>query len=380
MPTTTGCPYLPGQTVNTLAVPTQKSLRQRSASLSSMRITDYQAIDPQAKFITPHPAPQTPSDAAATRKRTAPGFLRHAASSRSLSPSPAWRRLFSHKGHNDERGRSRDRDDQSVASVSTYEASRSPASSRSRNRSMSPESLRRFLSDDIPTRPGSNLSERPALVIPEDIAEENEDDDNFATSAVSEAQPFTTGLSPPPFQRSTSEAAALTIKNLSSLTLNTERPASKQQTPAVGVSSATETPVLEPASQPRGSNFTSATSSAQASPLSATTPDYELLTFYDDSNDDDVLSHRNSDALPIQHPLQSRFTGYSLPPQNDEVKTKLEVRPTFGSLHPPQLITPGDAGSYPPTASGFLPTPIDTSVDDFASELGWMVHSIGTKD
>lgn len=380
MPSTTACPYLPGQTVNTLTVPSQQNLRQRSASLTSMRITDYQAIDPEAKYISPRPVPQPPTDAAAVRKRSAPGLLRHAASSRSLSPSPAWRRLFGHS-KNDERGRSRDRerDDRSVTSASTYDDNRSATSSRSRNRSMSPESLRRFLSEDIPSRPGSNLSERPALVIPEDIAEENEDDDNFATSAISESQPYLTSLSPPPFQRSTSsETAPLTIKNLSSLTLTTERPTSKPQ-PAISQSLASEGQSI---SQLHSSNLTSATSSAMASPLTASTPEDEVMTFYDDStNDDEDIRSNNSDMLPIQGApaLRSRFTGYSLPRLSEDSGRKSPHRPTFGASNAPQLVNPAVAGSYPSTGASFLPTPVDTGVDDFVSEMGWMVDSIATK-
>ena len=375
MPSTTACPYLPGQAVNTLAVPSQKCLRQRSASLNSMRITDYQVIDPQAKFISLRPVTPTPSEVAAVGKRSAPGLLRHAASSRSLSPSPAWKRLFGYKSHNDERGRSRDRREKSAgaASVSTYADSQSPASSRSRNGSISPESLRRFLSDDIPPRPSSNLSEHPAIIIPEDIAEENEDDDNFATSAVSESQPFATGLSPPPYQRSvSSETVPLTTKNLSSLTINTGRPTTKHRALAGDVSSAGEPPVLDSISQSRSYNFNSTTSSGLGSPLSVTKPEDEMLTFYDDSNDDDGLSHEDLNELPIQHSLQSQFMDH------DDARLKLGLSPTFGVPASPRLVIPDDAGRHP-TTSRFLPTPTDTGVEDFASELGWIVHAISTR-
>lgn len=244
---------------------------------------------------------------------------------------------------------------------------------------MSPESLRRFLCEDIPSRPDSNLSERPELrVIPEDIIEENEDDDNFATSAISETQPYLTSLSPPPFQRSaSSETAPLTIKNLSSLTINTERPTSKPQ-PPVSHSFNSETPISEAMSQPHGSNFTSATSSVMASPITASTTEDEVMTFYDDStNDEDDLRSNNSDVLPIQGvpALRSRFTGYSLPRLSEDSATKSSHRPTFGAMNAPQLSV---AGSYPSTGS-FLPTPVDTGVDDFVSEMGWMVNSIATK-
>jgi len=383
MPSTNACPYLPGQTVNSLTVPSQQNLRQRSASLTSMRITDYQALDPAAKFLPPQPTLTSPTDPVSLRKKTAPATLRNAASSRSLSPAPAWKKLFSSKGREDDRGRSRDRDDQSGSSASTCDCDRSAGSSRSRNRSISPESLRRFLSDDQPGRPGSNIGERPALVIPEDIAEENEDDDNFATSAVSETQLYYTRLSPPPAHRPTSsETVPLTIKNLSSLTLTTERPTSRRPT---AVHSGYSADLAEPASQPQSSYLTSATSSDLISPESAGTAESETLTFYDDSVDDDdctSTSAHDAQALPIQQfpALRSRLTGYSLPRVHEaEEPQQLKHRPTFGRKDGPRFLASVDTSLYPTSSAHYLPTPADTGVDDFVAEMGWMVDSIGTR-
>ncbi|CAI4217834.1 unnamed protein product [Parascedosporium putredinis] len=93
-PSTRHCPYMPGQTVNTLFVPIQRTLRKRSASLSSMRNADFMTMNPKDKFTTPRPAPPAPGVMAGPRLGTSPHSLRHHASARSLSPNPSWRRFF----------------------------------------------------------------------------------------------------------------------------------------------------------------------------------------------------------------------------------------------------------------------------------------------
>lgn len=445
MPSTTACPSLPGQRVNTLTVPYQQSHRQRSASLSSMRITDFQPMDPAAKFTPPQPQPAHEASFMdrVRPKRSAPGLLRGHTPSRSQSPVPAvWRRLFNSR----ERGRSRDRSGSSLGSLpstsygpgSDYDDSmRGDASSRGSSRSMSPESLRRFLENDstpVDPRCGSSLGEQlPALAIPEEIAEENEDDSNFATSAISEVNPYFTGLSPPPrMQRpiqapSTSSSLAstarapLTAKNLSSLNQSTEkkkRPsregtssskADRRARRQAGLLSAEEAatakvPMLQGANK-------SASSSAMASPLSsaAATPvadedddDNEgaPLTFFDDAS---TISRKNSDAFIVplsETPAPShshshsqpspRFPGYSLPEHGADEDSPMRARkavprPTFG-ISPedsnyeatlPQLLARNPALVHGYSSLQLLPEPDQAGVDDFASELGWMVDTIG---
>ena len=187
-PSTTACPYLPGQPVNTLYIPVEQSGRKRSASLTSLRDEDFKTMDPASKFIAPRPAPSPPEPA--RRIGTAPLRTQpQKRPARSPSPSSRWhfspRKLFSRKSSS-----SSLRD----APTPRSEDERSLRSEGSRSRDLSPESLRRFLVDDAPLAADED---RPAIDIPEDIVEEPEDDDNFATSAVSEHMPFT-GLSPPP--------------------------------------------------------------------------------------------------------------------------------------------------------------------------------------
>ncbi|EPE08808.1 hypothetical protein F503_04395 [Ophiostoma piceae UAMH 11346] len=107
LPSTTTCPYLPGQRVNTLDVPSEKSSRQRSASVSSARRSDFKTMNPADKFVTPRPPPATPavtpaagpelravSSLSALRRPLSPlpsarNLLRHQRSVRSLSPAPS---------------------------------------------------------------------------------------------------------------------------------------------------------------------------------------------------------------------------------------------------------------------------------------------------
>ncbi|OTA98927.1 hypothetical protein M426DRAFT_68830, partial [Hypoxylon sp. CI-4A] len=205
MPTTNACPYLPGQTVNTLDVPHERLSRIRSASTNSLRTADFKTMNPKDRFMTPRPAPPVPSlpDLRIGSSPVPAMSLVHKRSARSISPTPSWtsaaRRFLGRR-----KDRHADSDAGSEMEVESYigenryvEEPRSATPSGSvRSRDMSPESLRRFLSDDRPPTPPV-AEQTPKLLIPDEIIEENEDDDNFATSAVSEHAPFTV-LSPPP--------------------------------------------------------------------------------------------------------------------------------------------------------------------------------------
>ncbi|KAG7290393.1 hypothetical protein NEMBOFW57_000393 [Staphylotrichum longicolle] len=195
-PSTTTCPYLPGQTVNTIWIPVEQSRRKRSASLTSLREEDFKTMDPASKFVSPRPAPSPPTEPA-RRVGTAPLRMQpQKRPARSPSPSSRWlfspRKLFSRKSSSS-----------SLRDVQTPQPDddRSLRSEGSRSRDISPESLRRFLVDDAPLDlEHEDNTNRPAIDIPEDIVEENEDDDNFATSAVSERR-----RRPPAFYLSDSE-------------------------------------------------------------------------------------------------------------------------------------------------------------------------------
>lgn len=202
---------MPGQTVNTLFVPVQHSLRKRSASLSSMRGNDFMTTNPRDKYTTPRPAPRAPLPALPTT--AAPRLDPHArqrSASRSVSPAPSWKRFFrrGERCATPEVEAGADAQPGANAAAATEVKARAPTpdddarSSRScstaRSRDMSPECLRRFLCDE-----GPSPDEPPAEVIPEEVEEELEgdDDENFAEAGTAT---WGTVLAPPPIKRAVS--------------------------------------------------------------------------------------------------------------------------------------------------------------------------------
>lgn len=385
LPATTHCPYLPGQMVNTLEVPREQVLRQRSASLSSMRSIDFMTQNPRDKFTTPRPAPRVP-DLPGQRLGTAPQPQPLSVSSdRPMSPTSSWRRLFRLRSSSrgSERGRPQEHDERYLSPEPSLEDTKSIVSHGSRSRDISPESLRRFLVEDSPTRARTPASEeRPVLSIPEDIAEENEDDDNFATSAVSENNPYSTCLSPPPFKRSHSDGSMPTAANNNS-----------QMTLTQYVTSTSDRQDRVPKSpfQARfdvGLGESRFSISSMSSAASAGLHDDETPSFYDSYDDDDVVSSADGDAYPFQ-PLSlpgakkqsidsgpEVFPGYSLPRSLDDTdKPKTEL-PATGS---PPLIAPVDTGAPLVGHTSLLAAPGDHGIDDFVSEMTWMVDVIRGK-
>ncbi|ATY64135.1 hypothetical protein A9K55_004707 [Cordyceps militaris] len=261
MPSTTTCPFLPGQKLNTLYIPKEAPSRTRCASLTSLSQEQFRTMDPRAKFITPQPAAPSHADLSTRRTGTAAPALatnfvlskERPISASSPIKSP-WRRFFNKTliGRSLE---SRDRplnnndDHRSLASTSSnYDIRPQTPSEGSRTRDISPVSLRRLLVAEIDTsvRPVSRGSLAASVhsrtptfdvFVMEQVDEEQideEDDDNFGAAAdelslyavdeeeddnfVAAAEKlalytveeplFTTRLSPPPFKRDASPATA----------------------------------------------------------------------------------------------------------------------------------------------------------------------------
>ncbi|PFH55206.1 hypothetical protein XA68_10388 [Ophiocordyceps unilateralis] len=359
-PSTTACPYLPGQTVNTLSVPVERSERHRSASLNSLHADRFKTMDPDAKFATPCPpaAPPATEAAASRRLASAPGLHR----ARMPAPPASWKRLFSRKLSG------RGPDDGAGSSPTDAGGSIAPPVA-SRARDISPESLRRFLSNDgacrlEPARP------HPGLVIPEDIVEEADDDDydyddddndndNFATSPLPEKQLYATSLSPPPIRRYPSSDA---MANASSLTLKAAPPPS--------VPPAASLPRVEASSRPMCWSI-----SATSSGLTWQSVEDDPPSFYDSYDEDDVMSSNDGDnfshaPLPsLSSSAERAFKVYSLPRQADEVKGD-----SIASPRSPRLLARSDSTGGAANLLG-----ADTGLDDLVSELGWMVDVIGNK-
>jgi hypothetical protein len=384
LPSTNTCPYLPGQTVNTLWVPVEQSHRKRSASLNSLREDEYMTMKPSDKFITPRVAPTPPETPGFRRIGTAPQLL-HKRSARSMSPGSGWafspRKLFSRKASSSSLA--------ADAETPSWEDERSVRSSEgSRSRDISPESLRRFLSDDtLPTEEPEAL-DWPTIAIPEDIVEENEDDDNFATSAVSESLQYT-ALSPPPTQRSFSPSIPSTIGDDQTVPAQPERLA-----PAPPTRSPPGVPQLEvtaPIPQSRFS-FSDASFYSQNSPRS---PDsHSLPSFYHSEDEDDELFSTHDEeaiALPRSEPtvdarssfvrdLDAALSTYSLPQlSTSDAAGKLSVvtQPPIGS---PALVA-RDGTDVPVGNTCLLTSPIPNSgLEELVNELGWMADVIRGKD
>lgn len=312
-------------------------------------------MDPASKFVTPRPAPTVPETS--RRIGSAPLRAQHQKHpSRSLSPG-SWsfspRKLFSRKSSS-----SSLKDAQTIRA----EDERSVRSEGSRSRDISPESLRRFLVDDSPLDEEHEVNDRPAIDIPEDIAEENEDDDNFATSAVSETMQFT-GLSPPP-KRAMSPSPPATVVSLA----RADPPA-----PAAPTRSPPQVPRLDTAQDAiKPSRFSVSTTAS--SQQVADSPDCgSPPAFYhsEDEYEDEELPGIDAAAgqtttNPFARNLTAALSAYSLPRTAGTEGCKLSV--VTGKTE----VVDGGA-----TGTSLLSSPIpDSGLDDLVSELGWMAGMI----
>lgn len=217
-PTTTACPYLPGQTVNSLYIPEERTLHSRSASTTNLGPELFRTMNPKDKYAPTRTAAQLEADAVTKRMHTATSVLSRSSPDRSPSP-PSWRRFFSRR--EESRGRSSSKPASVHNSLYTLEEDERSVirSEGTRTRDISPESLRRFLCDDsIPSRPSSRFEVRFSTINfdddADDAAEDDEDDDNFASMASPTAPAFTfaTRLSPPPTQRSNNSFTTVIAK------------------------------------------------------------------------------------------------------------------------------------------------------------------------
>ncbi|KAI0011769.1 hypothetical protein F4779DRAFT_626292 [Xylariaceae sp. FL0662B] len=398
LPTTNACPYLPGQTVNTLEVPLEHPLlRTRSASMNSLRTADFQTMDPKDKFTTPRPAPPVPSPSFSNaRVGSSPAIqsLKHKTSARSLSPAPKWtsaaRRFFGCKTNyqDNDYGSELEVGSHYAEDINHYYEPRSTTPSGStRSRDISPESLRRFLSEDLP--PSPVVESAPKLSIPDEIVEETDDDDNFATSAVSESAPVTT-LSPPPFQRSSSSSSIQDDKNASTVTIVPEILPRDADIPSdlVNIQPTTSNIDLD---KPRSHFSFSTVSSNVTSPNSQSTDsrDFSQLSFFEETDDEDEDMVSNGDEFfLIQGTRQSidkhpriPFTGYSLP----QPAMHSDKHPNTGSIPMTVIGSPAlvarNENDVPVGNTNLLSrTGIDGGLDDLVSEMGWIADVIQPRD
>ncbi|KAI1432038.1 hypothetical protein GGR50DRAFT_676321 [Xylaria sp. CBS 124048] len=295
LPTTTTCPFLPGQTVNKLDVPLERRLRMKSASMNSLRNTDYQTMDPVDRFTAPRP-PHAISNRKDKRTPSASPILTKQAA-RSASPVSGWtstaRRFLGLKSHRDgERGRKaahNEVEEYSEEQANSDEPRSVTPSGSVRSRDLSPESLRRFLSDDPPST--ANSDSATGTTPANDAAEETDidDDDNFATMPADNG-PFT-NLSPPPFQRGPSSPGvqAETPKGL------TATPAPKAGVSSIATQKSLIAPMkLEIPTSPSLLSMTSSSLASAISPNSNISQGLSQFSFFDDSGEDDEKARKAS--------------------------------------------------------------------------------------
>ncbi len=352
-------------------------------------------MNPRDRFAVPKPAPQAQGDSEIRVGSLPSTPFSDERRVRSPSPGPRWagaaRRLFGlkHSGREDERGRSSRGSNSGYTSPDLSRArdgTRSATPSGSiRSREMSPESLRRFLSDDIPFAQPT-LEPSPKLWIPEEIVEENEDDDNFATSAVSETAPVTM-LSPPPAQR-TKLPSLPRSKNESTATIVAKGLPRNTGTTSAPVESYDVPPVVD-VKIPRSHFSFSTKSSRPASPTSHSVKsrDRGQHSFLDsEDDDDDCISNEDGfssqQAETKENELSQRrapFTNYSLPCHNLESKKTagIKSRPTFGS---PELIARNENGVPVGNTNLLSLPPIDSGLEDLANEISWIADVVRPKE
>lgn len=348
-------------------------------------------MDPEARFVTPVPQTSTLATPAIRRLGSASSLLHRRPTSRSESVGPSWKRLFGRRSRDANTPITAGHDQEDITTPPTGHTlpySRPPSSLEGRlTRDISPESLRRFLVDDAPSPPDSAANYLPSLSIPSelDYVVDEDDDDNFATSAISENQVFGTSLSPPPFQRSVSMCAVpQDIRNSSSLTLTIKTDAQEETFNEQQLSAPTSAHQLlkldiKEITQCNWSPTIS--SSTFTTPMSSQSLEDEATCYYDSNDDDDILSNIDGDFLSYRcqsnMPNSEAFKGYSLPRHSAEDKV-LESANSSMRVVSTSLLTVRDSNANI-SGTNYLGKPIDTGLDDFVSELGLMVEVISNK-
>jgi hypothetical protein len=244
---------------------------------------------------------------------------------------------------------------------------------------MSPKSLRRFLlSDDASLgRDAGEDCSRLALSIPENIVEDNEDDENFATSAVSESALFT-GLSPPPSQRGQSRGSSS-----ATLLLNMAVPEPLSRAPP-------SVPDLDYLRVPR--TLPPLCESSWYSPTSPpTSPDWRDPPSFvqSEDEDEDALSAFEDEAVSLRtneaekgsmdrfaSNLATGLSTYSLPRTSlDDGKLTAATRNPLAAPGSPALIA-RDGTDVPVGNTSLLADPAEAGVSDLVHDLGWIAEFI----
>jgi len=354
---------------------------------------DIKTMNPADKFMTPRPPPPTPTLA---RLNTSTSVLAKQRTTRPLSPtsekpqrSPRMffglRSLSKASQDADRRGRSSSLSKvQATASASTpsltlrsdemrkvksvpHTREASPQSFKKPN-SRDPSPLRQLLSQE-----NSTYNSAP-LVIPDEIAEEAEDDDNFASQlsrlSINE-KGIPTPLSPPPSSFRSTALRARTATNTSKPLpqLPEEFPLMPPPLRLRSVVSAAELP---------RSHFSTSTISTTitVSPTDSSFSFGETRSLPDSNEDEDLTADVGSGDELTYSPVLSEiptqgFSGYSLP--DDQYASEQTIGKDTPLLQLTQTASRATFGAAPP----FLPNPVPdaesmSTLEQLLSEMGYL--------
>lgn len=349
VPSTTTCPYLPGQPVNLLWVPVEvQPPRDRSASMSSMANGDVKTMLPTDKFLTPRAPPPVP--AKLSRSRTAPmSAVRDqlASSASPKSEKTLWspkaffsrRSSSSHSQKGEKRGLWSPLGKLFGDDTSGRPSSPSKHLDDKRNISLpttcttstavpqSPLANELPMDDEIPVRQvvSGDLSSRLSAVLPppseiDELEEAIEDDDeNFAAqpsrAALSgESPPIPTPLSPRSVRRPSTVSRISTLSRPSSTRSKPlpDLPHSDVEEHESGLGPLLPSPMLKSQRDViLSSSPTAATNLRQHSHFSGSTavtsPTASYFDFSDDEEDDDDDGANSADEVFIDSPASPDY-------------------------------------------------------------------------
>ncbi|PVH86912.1 hypothetical protein DL98DRAFT_526225 [Cadophora sp. DSE1049] len=393
IPSTTTCPYLPGQPVNLLFVPIEvQPLRYRSASMSSMANGDIKTMNPADKFLTPRAPPPPPS---LPRLNTSSSVLTKKRSARSLSPKPeksAWSprsffglRLPSQPSSpsTDTRGRSSSlskvHNGRVNASTPNLREEARKAKSVPHTRETSPQSFRRLQTrDPSPLRhlvQENTTYNTTTLEIPDEIEEEGEDDDNFASQlsrmsftekCITPLAPPPSGLRSPPARLRSASAAKDMQKPLPQLPEEELLPPPLRLRPAFSV-----------ADLPRSHFSTSTMASSITSPTDSHFSFTSEHSISSDINDDDeslaadVGSGDEFTYSPVLADIPvGGFSGYSLPEADYASEQTLRKETPLSQLSP----TAASRATFGATRQATFEPEVEqmTALQQLLSEMGYL--------
>ncbi|KAJ8065721.1 hypothetical protein OCU04_006391 [Sclerotinia nivalis] len=318
IPSTTTCPYMPGQPVNILWVPIEVSTpRLRSGSVDSVNITEGKTMNPADKFMTPRAPPSKPD---VTRSVSLSSSHAEKPCHRSKDGKLGWAtKLFSGR-----RSRSSSPADQAATRRSsepdTSQATLRSCSSNSNTiHQISPANSEPISRTSSFTRAHDSVHDNLiTLGIPEEISEEYEDDDNFATQfkeLVFENNNSITQLSPTPSRRQPSP------------TFDTSKPLPQLPDDAFTSSFSSPLPPNLSLTLPRSHFSVSTISTALTSPTDSHFGFSDTSSMFD-SYDESDINEETADTFTynpmISEVERRKFIGYSLP--DEDIASEQTIR------------------------------------------------------